>query len=129
MTEPSLQTLRKRADFLRLNRGRRFAARGLVLQVAPTPEKGPEDGALAIRLGLTVTKKIGNAVTRNRVRRRLREAAKSVLPVAGRPGHDYVLIARAGALGRSFEDLKRDIEKALVAVHKAGPSKKAGPSS
>jgi ribonuclease P protein component len=126
MTSNPLEPLRKRADFLRLNRGRRHAARGLVLQMAPTPGAGPGAG---IRLGLTVTKKIGNAVTRNRARRRLREAARAVLPVAGQPGHDYVLIARAGALTRSFEGLKGDIEKALKAVHGAGQDAKAGQNS
>ena len=125
MTQTKIETLRRRADFLRLNRGRRFAAPGLVLQMAQIPDDRPAGG---IRLGLTVTKKIGNAVTRNRVRRRLREAAKAVLPVAGKAGHDYVLIARAGALGRSFDDLKADVEKALSAVHKAAPGKKAGSS-
>jgi len=128
MTSTAIQTLRKRADFLRLNRGRRYAARGLVLQVASTPpDVQIDDGAL--RLGLTVTKKIGNAVTRNRVRRRLREAAKAVLPVAGKAGHDYVLIARAGALGRSFEDLVSDLQKALSQVHKPKPSKTSGATS
>ena len=77
MAFKTLDTLRKRADFLRLNRGRKHAARGLVLQALPTPEGAAPEGA--IRLGLTVTKKIGNAVTRNRVRRRLREAARAVL--------------------------------------------------
>ena len=113
MATAKLHILRKRADFLRLNRGRRFAAPGLVLQAAPCPEGGAD-----IRLGLTVTKKIGNAVIRNRARRRLREAARAVLPVAGRPGYDYVLIARAGTLARPFTALKADIERALAAVHK-----------
>ncbi len=135
MTPKSIETLRKRADFLRLNRAPRVAVQGLVLQAAPTPVEvgegvGEETGkGEAMRLGLTVTKKIGNAVTRNRVRRRLREAARAVLPVAGRPGYDYVLIARAGALGRSFEDLKGDLERALERVHNPDPRRKAGPSS
>jgi len=127
MTSKTIDTLRKRSDFLRLNRGQRFAALGLVLQAMPTPD-APE-GTEAIRLGLTVTKKIGNAVVRNRVRRRLREAARAVLPVAGKPGHDYVLIARQGALGRSFDDLKADILRALKAVHGPQNGAKAGQKS
>lgn len=107
-----IQTLRKRSDFLRLNSGRRWAAPGLVLQMKPTP-----DGGEGLRLGLTVTKKIGNAVVRNRVRRRLRAAARAVLPVAGKAGHDYVLIARAGSETRDFAALKADIEAALARVH------------
>lgn len=101
MTNIELQVLRKRADFLRLNRARRFAARGLVLQAAKSPDA--DDKTSFARVGLTVTKKIGNAVVRNRTRRRLREAARQVLPIAGHAGYDYVLIARATTGGRSFE--------------------------
>ncbi len=121
MTPLNLDTLRKRADFLRLNKGRRFSAAGLVLQAALTPSDLTPNGTAGgsqVRLGLTVTKKIGNAVVRNRVRRRLREAARAVFPVAGRAGYDYVLIARAGSRTRPVEALKTDIERALVAVHK-----------
>jgi len=82
-----------------------------------------------MRLGLTVTKKIGNAVTRNRVRRRLRAVARAVLPVAGQAGYDYVLIARQGTWERSFEELKADLEKALKVVHKPQAGGKAGSSS
>lgn len=117
MTSIQIDTLRKRADFLRLNRGRRFSARAIVLQAAPTPDAA--QGATTARLGLTVTKKIGNAVTRNRVRRRLRAAARAVLPVAGRAGYDYVLIARQGVLGCAFDDLKGDIQRGLDGVHRA----------
>jgi ribonuclease P protein component len=128
MTLKTLETLRKRADFLRLNRGRRSAVHGLVLQAALTPDAAaPLDDKAPMRLGLTVTKKIGNAVVRNRVRRRLRAAARAVLPVAGRAGYDYVLIARQGTLGRSFTDLKSDLERALKAVHSPKPGGKAGP--
>ncbi len=112
-----LQTLRKRSDFLRLNSGRRWAVPGLVLQMKPTPD-GPDGAGAGLRLGLTVTKKIGNAVVRNRVRRRLRAAALEVLPVSGQPGHDYVLIARAGAQLRDYAALKGDIEAALRRVHR-----------
>lgn len=112
-----LQTLRKRSDFLRLNGGRRWAAPGLVLQMKPTPE-----GGAAIRFGMTVTKKIGNAVTRNRVRRRFRALAHELLPLAGRAGHDYVLIARAGCLTRSYADLRKDLEVALSRVHREKPA-------
>jgi ribonuclease P protein component len=124
MTTKSLETLRKRSDFLRLNRGRKHATHGLVLQVMPTPDA--HEGTNMIRLGLTITKKIGNAVIRNRVRRRLREAARAVLPVAAQPGHDYVLIARQGALGRSSDDLKGDLMRALKAVHRPQTAQKQG---
>lgn len=121
MTSINLKILRKRSDFLRLNKGRRFAAPGLVLQSAQTPKEACAPDTA--RLGLTVTKKIGNAVTRNRMRRRLREAARAVLPVAGKSGRDYVLIGRMGTQARSFAELKGDIERALEAVHGANAGK------
>ncbi len=116
MTSIDLQVLRKRADFLRLNRGRRFAAPGLVLQAAKTPDAAADSHIS--RVGLTVTKKIGNSVVRNRTRRRLREAARQILGVAGQPGYDYVLIARATTGARSFEDIKTDLARGLEVVHK-----------
>lgn len=70
-----------------------------------------------MRVGFTVSKKVGNAVERNRVRRRLRAAADKVLPAAGQPGRDYVVIGRKAALSRGFEDLVQDLK---TAVTKAG---------
>lgn len=66
-----------------------------------------------MRLGITVTKKVGNAVRRNRVRRRLRAAAVQVLPVHAKLGYDYVLIGRAATLTRPFPDLLADLGRAL----------------
>ena len=111
--------LKKRADFLRLARSRKWAATGLVLQMAPTPE--PNDEA---RAGFTVTKKVGNAVVRNRARRRLREAARAVLPLYASAGHDYVLIAREATPVRPFAALIDDLKQALRKVH-GGRSPKA----
>jgi len=81
---------------------------GLVLQVLPRGDAGP------VRLGFTVTKKIGNAVIRNRTRRRLKEAARLVLAQAPVTGVDLVLIGRAGTRKRSFQALQDDIRRALV---------------
>ncbi len=67
-----------------------------------------------MRVGFTVTKKIGNAVCRNRIKRRFREAARQVLPELGRPGTDYVLIARPGAADRPFDALLDDLRGALI---------------
>jgi ribonuclease P protein component len=108
----------KRADFLRLARGRKFVAGGLVLQVAKTPEHGGDN---EVRLGFTVTKKIGNAVVRNRAKRRLREVARAVLPLYGTPGHDYVLIGRDATLTRPFTSLIDDLKQALRKVHGGRP--------
>lgn len=72
-----------------------------------------EDGDPAMRLGITVTKKIGNAVIRNRMKRRFRSLAREILPDAGMTGADHILIGRAGGLERDFGELKRELGKAL----------------
>jgi ribonuclease P protein component len=110
--------LTKRADYLRLARGRRWSAPGLVLQMASTPN--PTTKA---RAGFTVTKKVGNAVVRNRARRRLREVARAVLPLYAVRGCDYVLIAREATPERSFAALTEDLKQALRKVHGGRPPK------
>ncbi|HKZ97837.1 MAG TPA: ribonuclease P protein component [Hyphomicrobiaceae bacterium] len=120
----ALVTLKKRQDFLRLRGGARFVTPGFVLEAKPQPEGagcGPSP-----RFGFTVTKATGAAVVRNRIRRRLRAAVRLIAPDKARAGHDYVLIARAAALERSFPDLKKDLERALQRVHDpAGPEGRA----
>ena len=83
---------------------------GFVLQVAPVPADihGP-----AIRVGFTVSRKVGNAVTRNRARRRLREVARLVIPGQARSDFDYVLVGRQAAVGRDFAALQRELLEAL----------------
>lgn len=104
-----LGRLLRRPDFLRVaERGRRFAAPGLVLQSCPRTPSTPE-----IRLGLTASRKVGGAVARNRARRRLRALARQVLPAHGKPGHDYVLVARRGTVTREWSRLAGDLESAL----------------
>lgn len=114
-----MSRLLKRADFLRLAKGRRWSAPGLVLQMAPMPEE-----ADAIRAGFTATKKLGGAVVRNRVKRRLREVARMVLPLYAKPGCDYVLIGREATATRPFPSLIDDLKLALRKVH-GGRSPKA----
>ena len=108
-----LVRLKARKDFLRVAKGRKFAMPGLVLQVA----HAPDEFALQMRAGFTVTKKIGNAVVRNRARRRLKEAAMKMLPLYGRAGHDYVLVGRAETPERKFERLLEDLQSALAKAH------------
>ena len=81
---------------------------GFVLLVRPR-----DDGDRVMRLGITVTKKIGNAVVRNRMKRRFRALARELLPEAGLAGADHVLIGRNGGVERGFEDLRREFAKAL----------------
>jgi ribonuclease P protein component len=108
-----LERLKTRRQFLRVAAGKRkWAAPGIVLQVAPQP---PEDRAVSEgpRYGLTVSKRVGNAVIRNRARRRLRAAAEEVLANCALTAHDYVLIGRQGTPTRDFGALKNDLETGL----------------
>jgi len=105
-----LSRLKTRADFLRVAAERARAVRpGLILQAAPQPANMVETP----RVGFTASKRVGSAVVRNRAKRRLRAAAASVLPLHGRPGTDYVLIARAGTGERVYAELLADLEGAL----------------
>ncbi|HYX04920.1 MAG TPA: ribonuclease P protein component [Reyranella sp.] len=110
MAAARLGRLPNRRDFLRVQAGRRCAMPGFVLQAAPVP------GGLqptAIRVGFTVSRKVGNAVTRNRVRRRLREAANLVIPGRARADLDYVLVGRQAAIDLDFATLQQELLQAL----------------
>ena len=105
----SCQTLRKRADFLRAARGKKVVTPGFILQIRDRRDADP-----SVRIGYTCSKKVGNAVARNRAKRRLREIARLTIPSHGRPGHDYVLIGRAGSTAsRPFALLLTDLAAAL----------------
>ncbi|MBX7539717.1 ribonuclease P protein component [Qipengyuania sphaerica] len=103
---PSLSVIRKRSDFLAANRGVRNAKPGFVLLTRPNEGKGK-------RYGITVTKKIGNAVVRNRMKRRFRELLWAALPEAGLPDHDHILIGREGGVERDFAALTEELAAAL----------------
>jgi len=106
-----LVTLRKRADFLAANAGKRAATPGFVLLV-----RDRADSDAAIRVGFTVTKKIGGAVVRNRMKRRFRALAREIMPAEGLSGADHVMIGRAGGIERDFQLLRSDLSGALLRV-------------
>jgi ribonuclease P protein component len=109
--------LAKRADFLKAASARRQGTAGFLLQA-----RDRADGDPMARVGFTASKKIGNAVLRNRAKRRLRALARQVLTAAARPGWDYVLVARPEAtVARPYADLCADLDLALQSVHKGRP--------
>jgi ribonuclease P protein component len=105
--------LTQRSEYQRAARGQRVNAAAFTLQAKP---RDAEPGAP--RFGLTVTKKTGNSPVRHRIKRRLREAMRRISPLDGKPGHDYVLMARREALTIGFEALVADIAAALARAHR-----------
>ena len=112
-----MERMRQRADFLAAASGLKVHAGAFVLQARRRDDEGPA------RVGFTVSKKVGNAVERNRVRRRLREMVR-LLPLPLTSGHDYVLVGRRAALTLPFARMAEEFEGALKRVQKrrAGPS-------
>lgn len=107
MATGGVERLRRRADYLRVQAAeRRVALPGLLLQAAP----GEKD---CRRVGFTASRKVGNAVARNRARRRLKALVQDILPIHAVSGHDYVLVARQATPARDFAALRRDLEAAL----------------
>jgi ribonuclease P protein component len=114
-----VSVLTRRSDFLAANRGLRVARPGFVLLARPNDGSG-------LRYGITVTKKIGNAVVRNRMKRRFRALIRELLPAHGLPDHDHVLIGREGGIERDFSSLRDELAAALAraAAGKGDPPRK-----
>jgi ribonuclease P protein component len=113
--------LKVRAEFLAAAKAAWQARPGVVVQARPRDDD-------AIKVGFTATKKIGNAVVRNRAKRRLREAAEAMIPQFGKPGHDYVLIARADTVSRDWQALLDDVKAALIRLARPKAEKTVEPS-
>lgn len=107
--KPIIERIRKRPEFLAAAQAPSCARGAVVVQQRDRADEDPK-----IRAGFTATKRVGGSVVRNRARRRLREAARLVLAEAGRPGSDYVFIARGGTTTRPWARLLDDVKSALI---------------
>ena len=117
-----MEHLKRRQDFLAAATALVGAKRGCVVQARNRGDGGEP------RIGFTVTRKLGNAVVRNRIKRRLREAVRTASGLDLRPGHDYVFIGRAATATRDFEDLTRDVVDATTRLNegKTDPPRPGG---
>jgi ribonuclease P protein component len=107
-----MERLKRRPDFVAAAKAAYAATPGMVVQARDRKDAGRP------RVGFTATKKLGNAVIRNRIKRRLREIARLKFEDLARPGYDYVLIGRGPSLDRSFAELENDLNSALKRLHR-----------
>ena len=111
---PLLDRITQRKDFLRLAKAQRVHSPSFVLQSRNRKDNSP------MRVGFTCSKKVGNAVARNRAKRRLREIARLILPISGQPGHDYVLIGRANVTATTdFAAMQAELAQSLQKLQTA----------
>ena len=121
-----IETLKKRSDFLKLRRAPARGAPAFLLAGRKRGERanGQSENCEDVRVGFTVTKKMGNAVRRNRIRRRLKSAAEIIFPEYGQVGFDYVVIARQSAYTRNFAELLDDMKHALLSLPQTSGKKR-----
>ena len=116
MTSHSLVTLKNRSDFLRIaSKGKKVVTDAMVVQAAHSHDSAEYN----IRIGYTASKKTGNAVDRNRIKRRMRAAAREIITQYGQPGIDYVLIGRRFCVQSPYDTLCKDLENAIHQLNKA----------
>lgn len=120
----ALVTLKKRSEFLRVRGGARWATPSCVVEAKA--EATGQGGEAPPRFGFTVTKQLGKAHERNRIRRRLKAAVVALASDRAKPGYDYVLIARAGAGTRAFAEVVKDLDHAMHRVHHPRTSGRGG---
>ena len=106
---PTISRLTKRSEFLACAKAPSHAKGAVVVQARVRGDDDPK-----VRVGFTATKRIGGAVERNKAKRRMREAARLLLPLHGAPGVDYVIIARGGAISRPWDRFLDDVKTALI---------------
>ena len=142
LSAPAFTPLRKRAEFLRFGKGGKFHVRSFSLQALSQVVQDPSQVAIVQtdaapgkaydsappRFGLTITRKTGGSVERNRMRRRLREALRRAAPLAARSGTDYVIVARREALHAPFDRLIDDLSRAMRLIGDKPGSKSFGKS-
>ena len=121
---PTILRLKTRPQFLAAARAPYLSRGAVVIQMRDRGDESPHIG-----LGFTATRKVGGAVVRNRAKRRLREAARRLLPLHGKAGHDYVLIARMGATTRPWDRLLDDVKTALIRLAAGQPSPEKSPGA
>jgi ribonuclease P protein component len=113
LTSLKIERITKRPDFLRANTGKKCVTSVAILRVIPSAQTKPR----LCRVGFTVSSACGNAVTRNRIKRRLRAAVAKLWPNQAREGFDYVLIGRAGSEKSEYQTIVNELSKALQKLH------------
>ena len=123
----AIVTLKKRPEFLSVRGGTRASVTSFLMEAKRRPEG--HKALAGPRFGFTVTKKLGGAVVRNRIRRRIKSAIAEVSAEGARDGFDYVIVARAAALERPYQEILSDVRRAFSLIHKNPGAAAAKPAN